>query len=86
MRLARDAANEAVHAAAPASAVEGSGIAPYRRFSQGSRPHRADQVRDGEGFPLHVEDRASAWDCQSDAEVEAAAAGAQADVTQLAGR
>jgi hypothetical protein len=30
VRLARDAANEAVHASTPASAVEGSGIAPHR--------------------------------------------------------
>nr|WP_244420668.1 hypothetical protein [Mesorhizobium japonicum] len=32
MRLARDAANEAVNAATPCAAVEGSGIAPNRRW------------------------------------------------------
>jgi hypothetical protein len=36
-------------------------------------------VRDGEGFPLHHADRASAWNCQLDSEIEPAAAGAEAD-------
>lgn len=40
VRLARYAANEAVHASTPASAVEGSGIAPNRRWSEMSRLHR----------------------------------------------
>jgi hypothetical protein len=40
VRLARDAANEAVHAATPASAVEGSGIAPHRSRSQETLFHR----------------------------------------------
>jgi hypothetical protein len=38
--LARDAANEAVHASTPASAVEGLGIAPNRSRMQESRFHR----------------------------------------------
>lgn len=40
VRLARDAANEAVHAATPAAAVEGSGIAPHRRLIQETLLHR----------------------------------------------
>nr|WP_258119128.1 hypothetical protein [Mesorhizobium onobrychidis] len=40
MSLARDAANEAVHASTPAPAVEGSGIAPNRSLMQESRFHR----------------------------------------------
>jgi hypothetical protein len=40
VRLARDAANDAVHRATPSSAVEGSGIAPHRRRSQETRLHR----------------------------------------------
>jgi hypothetical protein len=40
VRLARDAANEAVHASTPAEAVEGSGIAPNRSLSQETRFHR----------------------------------------------
>jgi hypothetical protein len=39
VRLARDATNEPVHCATPRSAVEGSGIAPYRRWSQEARFH-----------------------------------------------
>lgn len=84
VRLARDAANEAVNAATPCAAVEGSGIAPDRSFIHETRSHRCDQVRDGEGFPLHHADRASAWHCQSDAEVEPAASGADGeDVERL---
>lgn len=56
VRLARDAANEAVHASTPASAVEGSGIAPHRSRSHETLFHRCHQVRDGEGFPLHEHD------------------------------
>jgi hypothetical protein len=40
MRLARDAANEAIHEATPSSAAEGSGIAPHRRWSHEARFHR----------------------------------------------
>ena len=40
MRLARDAANEAVHASTPASAVECSGIAPHRCRSHETLFHR----------------------------------------------
>ena len=40
MRLARDAANEAIHEATPRSAIEGSHIAPNRRWSEVSRFHR----------------------------------------------
>ncbi|HEU4986881.1 MAG TPA: hypothetical protein VFT89_07430 [Rhizobiaceae bacterium] len=40
VRLARDAANEAVHASTPASAVEGSGIAPHRSRMKETLFHR----------------------------------------------
>lgn len=40
MGLARNAANDCIHKAAPRPAVEGSGIAPYRSWSQETRPHR----------------------------------------------
>lgn len=40
MRLARNAANEAVHASTPAPTVEGSGIAPHRSRSQETLFHR----------------------------------------------
>jgi hypothetical protein len=76
VRLARDAANEAIHEAAPWAAVEGSGIAPHSGISQETLAHRCHQVRDGERFPLHHNDRSSAWQCQLDSEIEPATAGA----------
>jgi hypothetical protein len=85
MRLARDAANETIHAAAPWPAIEGSGIAPHRRFSHEALLHRCDQVCAGEGFPLHHANCASAWHCQLEAEIEAASAGAEADDVDLPG-
>jgi hypothetical protein len=83
MRLARDAANEAIHEATPRSAVEGSGIAPHRSLREVSRFHRCHQLRDGETFPLHQADRASAWNCQLDSEIEATASGADADEVEF---
>jgi hypothetical protein len=79
MRLARDAANEPIHEAAPRLAVEGSGIAPHRSRSDVSRFHRCHQLRDREGFPLHHADASSARNCQLDSEIESAASGADAD-------
>ena len=79
MRLARDPPNDAIHEATPRAAVEGSGIAPHRSRSQETRSHRRDQVRDGEGFPLHEHDRASASNCQLDAEIKSTSAGAEGD-------
>lgn len=79
VRLARNAANEAVQAATPCAAVEGSGIAPHRSRMKETSPHRLDQVRDGEGFPLHHADDASAGKRQSDAEIESASPGADGE-------
>lgn len=79
VRLAGNAANEAVQAATPCAASEGSGIAPHRSRSQETRSHRCDQVRDGEGFPLHHADDASAWHCQFDAEIKPAPPGAEGE-------
>jgi cytochrome c1 len=80
MGLTRDSANDAVHASTKASAREGSHIRVDRRWSQETLFHRFDQVSRGEGFPLHQTDCSSTWNCQLDAEVEAGASGAQADV------
>nr|WP_234819483.1 hypothetical protein [Rhodopseudomonas palustris] len=85
VRLARDAANNAIHEATPASAVEGGDIAPHRRCSHETLPHRFDQVSDGEGFPLHQHACASAWDCQLESEIKPAASGAQADGVETGG-
>lgn len=85
MRLARDAANDAIHKPAPCAAVEGCGIAPQRSRSQEALLHRCDQMRGGEGFPLHHAHCASAWACQLEAEIEPAAAGAEADGVEAGG-
>jgi hypothetical protein len=85
MRLTRDAANDSIHEATPFAASEGGHIAPHRRLSQDTRLHRCDQVRDGEGFPLDHNDAAQAWGCQLKSEVEAAAAGAEADAVEVLG-
>jgi hypothetical protein len=85
MRLARDAANEAIHKAAPRLAVEGSGIAPHRSWIEVSRFHRCHQLRDREGFPLHHADASSARNCQFDSEIEPSAACADADDVEALG-
>jgi hypothetical protein len=79
VRLARDAANEAIHEATEASAVEGSHIRPDSCRSQSTLLHRCDQVRDGEGLPLHHNDGASAWNGEFDGKVEPSASGAETD-------
>nr|WP_264194528.1 hypothetical protein [Acuticoccus sediminis] len=86
VRLARDAPNDAIHEAAPWSAVEGSGITPHRCLSQETRLHRCDQVRDGEGFPLHHADRSNSWHCQLETEIEASSTGAEGDDVDGLGR
>jgi hypothetical protein len=77
VRLARDAANEAIHKATPWSAVEGSHIAPDSCRSQKTLFNRCDQVRDGEGFPLHHNDASSCWQSEFKSEVEPAPPGAE---------
>lgn len=79
MRLAWDSANDAIHAATKLSAWEGSGIAPQRCRSQETLLHRRHQMSAGEGFPLHVSDWPIAWNCQFEAEIEPATAGADGD-------
>lgn len=56
VRLARYAANEAIHDSTPWAAVEGGDIAPQSSLSHETLLHRCDQVRAGEGFPLHEHD------------------------------
>jgi hypothetical protein len=56
MRLARDAANDAIHDSTPRAAVEGGNIAPNNGFSHETLRDRADQLAGREGFPLHEHD------------------------------
>jgi hypothetical protein len=86
VRLARDAANDAIHKATPCSAVEGSHIRPDSCRSQSTLLDRRNQVRNGEGFPLHHKDGASAWNGEFDGEVEPESSGAQADEIEPLGR
>jgi hypothetical protein len=79
VRLAGDTPNDAIHASTEASARDGSHIAPNRRRSHDAALHLRDQISDGEGFPLHAQDRASRWDCQLKGPIKAAASGAEAD-------
>lgn len=85
VRLARDAANDAIHEATPWAAVEGSGIAPHRRRSHETLLHRCNQMRDGEGFPLHHAHCSSARTCQLEAEIKPPPSGTEADVVEISG-
>lgn len=73
MWLARDAAKDDVHASTKASARDGSGIAPYRRRVQETRFNRLRQMRDGEGFPLHIKDWTKPGETRPQREVQGAA-------------
>lgn len=85
VRLARDAANEAIHEAAPGAAVEGADIRPDRRRSQETRVHRRDQMGNGEGFPLHHNDGARSRNGEVEGKVKPSASGAQADDVERPG-
>jgi hypothetical protein len=77
--LARVAANDAIHDAAPASSVEGGEVRPDRRRIQLARFHARDQPCGGKGFPLHVSDSARSGLGNVHAEVEPAGSGAEGD-------
>lgn len=64
-----------------ASAVEGEGITPHRRVIQDARLNRRHQPGSGWGFDLHVADATSAWTRSVDSDAEAAASGADFDVS-----
>lgn len=83
-RLAWVAASDEVHDATPRASVEGSQVTPDRRRSQATLLHLRCQSGDGERFPLHHADRASASEprlssSSVEAEVKPATSGAQAD-------
>lgn len=59
VRLAREARSDEIHDATPRSAVERPNRSPDRSWSQETRFHLRDQIRGGEGFPLHVADSPS---------------------------
>lgn len=77
-RLARVAANDAIHDSTPRAAVEGSEIRPNRRIIQGAFRHTRNQVDERAAFVFHVADCASRFARQTDAEIEPAGSGAEA--------
>lgn len=83
VRLARDAANDAIHNSTPRAAVEGGDIAPNSGRSHETLFDRANQLADREGFPLHEHDAASAWHRQLKSEVKASSARAEADEVEV---
>ena len=83
-RLAGVAASDEIHDSTPRASVEGSQVTPDRRRSQATLLHLRRQSGDGERFPLHHADRASASEPRSssssvEAEVKPATSGAQTD-------
>lgn len=85
-RLAGVAASDKIHDSTPRASVEGSQVTPDRRRSQATLLHLRRQSGDGERFPLHHADRASAAEPSSssssvEAEVKPSTPGAQADGT-----
>jgi hypothetical protein len=78
-RLARIAANDAVHPTMKGSAWERGDIRVNRCCIQGTFFHLANQAVDRVRFDLHVTDCASVWKCQLDAEIEASGSAAQAE-------
>jgi hypothetical protein len=78
-RLARVSGNDAMNSAAPRQAVEGSHVRPKRGVVHEALFDTRRQLRAEIDFPLHVADRSSASNSQTEAEVEAAVAGAEGE-------
>jgi hypothetical protein len=76
--LARIARSEDVHASVKAACWEGSQVRPDRRCIQEIRFHLLNQVRAGEGFDLHIYDRANASKNPGHGEVKTCVAGGEA--------
>ena len=83
VRLAGETGNDAIHAATPASSVEGEQVRPDRRRIQAARFHERDKLRGCIGFPLHVSDSAVSeskmLECGMAPKVESTDAGAETD-------
>lgn len=83
--LAGVAGSDDMNAAAPRSAVEGSQIVPYRRFSQGRVCHPRHESGRCMGFPLDVTHSAISGLGDVQAEVETAVSGAKGKAGEIAG-
>lgn len=78
-RLAGVSANDASHLSTPRLAVEGVQIRPDRRVIQGTVRNTRCQDFAGSDFVFQVANCASAWESQSDSEVESPGSAAQAE-------
>lgn len=85
-RLAGVAGKEAMNAAAPRSAVEGSKVIPDSRLRQRSVSHARREGGRGVAVPFDKADGSEARLSEVDAEVEAAVAGAEGETEELGGR
>lgn len=81
--LARISGSDDMNAAAPRSAVKGSQIVPYRRWSQGRVRHPRHETGRGETVSLDKAHSAISRFGNVQSEVEAANAGAQAEPAQF---
>jgi len=81
-RLARIPRMDDVHAATPASAVEGRDIVPHRRPTQGRVFHPRHDDGRSIGFPLDVTNSAIGGQGDVETEIEAHRAGAQGEPEQ----
>jgi hypothetical protein len=75
--LARVAAMQDIHQAAPRSAVEGSNVVPDRSAIQGRIFHPRHERGRSVGFPFDVSHSPISWDGNMDSEVEAASSCAE---------
>ena len=76
-RLARIAAMDDIHEAAPRSAIEGGNVVPDRRAIQGRVFHPRHERRCRVGFPLDVTHSSISWDGDMESEVKTSGSGAE---------
>jgi len=74
-RLARDSRSDAIHDSTPRSTVEGAEIRPDRRLIQVAVAHPRCQDFNARGFPLHITDASSVWNCKSESQLESSIPG-----------
>jgi hypothetical protein len=82
-RLARVAARDDVHQSVKLFCRERFNVRPDRCLIQFSRFHLCDQVRNGEGFDLHISDCSATRENSSESEINASVPGAKAEMIGL---
>jgi len=79
--LAGVSRSDEINASTPASSVEGAHVRPDSGRMKPARFNAFGQARGGRDFPLHVTDRASVRQSQTDAKVQPADPGAQREAS-----